>query len=53
MDELLTEKRINFIDLKAQQEKSLAGLNERSQWVLAPGQCLMGPRFADIILDFH
>jgi UDP-2-acetamido-2-deoxy-ribo-hexuluronate aminotransferase len=44
----MTEKRINFIDLKAQQEKILPALNERIQRVLAHGQYIMGPEVKEL-----
>src|SRR3989339_922650 len=44
----MTEKRMNFIDLKAQQEKILPALNERIQRVLAHGQYIMGPEVKEL-----
>jgi UDP-2-acetamido-2-deoxy-ribo-hexuluronate aminotransferase len=44
----MTEKRINFIDLKAQQEKILPALNEGIQRVLAHGQYIMGPEVKEL-----
>jgi len=39
---------MNFIDLKAQQEKILPALNERIQRVLAHGQYIMGPEVKEL-----
>lgn len=44
----MTEKRINFIDLKAQQEKLLPAINERIQKVLAHGQYILGPEVKEL-----
>jgi UDP-2-acetamido-2-deoxy-ribo-hexuluronate aminotransferase len=44
----MTEKRINFIDLKVQQEKILPALTERIQRVLAHGQYIMGPEIKEL-----
>lgn len=44
----MTDKRINFIDLKAQQEKILPVLSERIQRVLAHGQYIMGPEVKEL-----
>jgi dTDP-4-amino-4,6-dideoxygalactose transaminase len=44
----MTEKRINFIDLKAQQKKILPDLTERIQRVLAHGQYIMGPEIKEL-----
>jgi dTDP-4-amino-4,6-dideoxygalactose transaminase len=44
----MTEKRINFIDLKAQQEKIFPDLTERIQRVLAHGQYIMGPEIEEL-----
>jgi UDP-2-acetamido-2-deoxy-ribo-hexuluronate aminotransferase len=44
----MTEKRIDFIDLKAQQEKILPALNERIQRVFAHGQYIMGPEVKEL-----
>jgi len=41
-------KRLDFIDLKAQQEKILPDLNERIQRVLAHGQYIMGPEIKEL-----
>ncbi len=41
-------KRINFIDLKAQQEKILPDINERIQRVLAHGQYILGPEIKEL-----
>jgi UDP-2-acetamido-2-deoxy-ribo-hexuluronate aminotransferase len=44
----MTGKRINFIDLKAQQEKILPDINERIQRVLSHGQYIMGPEIKEL-----
>jgi UDP-2-acetamido-2-deoxy-ribo-hexuluronate aminotransferase len=44
----MTEKRINFIDLKAQQEKIFPDINERIQRVLSHGQYIMGPEIKEL-----
>ena len=44
----MTGKRINFVDLKAQQEKILPALNERIQKVLAHGQYVLGPEVGEL-----
>ena len=44
----MTEKRINFIDLKAQQEKILPALTERIKHVLTNGQYIMGPEVKEL-----
>jgi UDP-2-acetamido-2-deoxy-ribo-hexuluronate aminotransferase len=44
----MTGKPINFIDLKAQQEKILPDINERIQRVLAHGQYIMGPEINEL-----
>lgn len=44
----MTEKRINFIDLKAQQEKILPDLTEKIQRVLIHGQYIMGPEIKEL-----
>ena len=42
------EKRIDFIDLKAQQKRILPALTERIQRVLAHGQYVMGPEVQEL-----
>jgi UDP-2-acetamido-2-deoxy-ribo-hexuluronate aminotransferase len=44
----MSEKRFDFIDLKAQQQKILPALNERIQRVLAHGQYIMGPEVQEL-----
>ncbi|MCX5890910.1 MAG: DegT/DnrJ/EryC1/StrS family aminotransferase [Deltaproteobacteria bacterium] len=44
----MTEKRLDFIDLKAQQEKILPALNERIRRVLAHGQYILGPEVNEL-----
>jgi UDP-2-acetamido-2-deoxy-ribo-hexuluronate aminotransferase len=44
----MTGKRINFVDLKAQQEKILPALNERIQKVLVHGQYILGPEVGEL-----
>ncbi len=44
----MTEKRLDFIDLKAQQEKMLPALNERIRRVLAHGQYILGPEVNEL-----
>jgi dTDP-4-amino-4,6-dideoxygalactose transaminase len=44
----MTEKRINFIDLKAQQEKISPDIKERIQRVLSHGQYIMGPEVTEL-----
>ena len=44
----MIEKRIDFIDLKAQQKKILPALEERIQRVLAHGQYIMGPEVQEL-----
>jgi UDP-2-acetamido-2-deoxy-ribo-hexuluronate aminotransferase len=48
LDGIMTEKRIDFIDLKAQQEKILPALNERIQRVMAHGKYIMGPEVKEL-----
>lgn len=45
---MTSEKRIDFIDLKAQQQKILPALTERIQRVLAHGQYVMGPEVQEL-----
>jgi dTDP-4-amino-4,6-dideoxygalactose transaminase len=45
---IMTEKPLNFIDLKAQQEKILPAIKERIQRVLAHGQYIMGPEVEEL-----
>jgi len=44
----MTENRLDFIDLKAQQEKILPALNERIRRVLAHGQYILGPEVNEL-----
>ena len=44
----MTEKRLDFIDLKTQQEKILPALNERIRQVLAHGQYILGPEVNEL-----
>ncbi len=44
----MSEKRFDFIDLKAQQQKILPALNERIQRVLGHGQYIMGPEVQEL-----
>ena len=44
----MSEKRFDFIDLKAQQQKILPALNERIQRVLGHGQYIMGPEVKEL-----
>ena len=44
----MTEKRLDFIDLKAQQEKILPALKERIRRVLAHGQYILGPEVNEL-----
>ena len=44
----MTEKRLDFIDLKAQQEKILPALQERIRRVLAHGQYILGPEVNEL-----
>src|SRR5512142_1246018 len=44
----MTKKRLDFIDLKAQQQKILPGLMERIQQVLAHGQYILGPEVEEL-----
>lgn len=44
----MSEKRLDFIDLKAQQQKILPALNERIQRVLGHGQYIMGPEVQEL-----
>jgi UDP-2-acetamido-2-deoxy-ribo-hexuluronate aminotransferase len=44
----MVEKRLNFIDLKSQQEKIRPALNARIEKVLAHGQYVMGPEVAEL-----
>lgn len=44
----MSEKRLDFIDLKAQQQKILPALNERIQRVLGHGQYIMGPEVKEL-----
>ncbi|MFI5329522.1 MAG: DegT/DnrJ/EryC1/StrS family aminotransferase [Desulfobaccales bacterium] len=44
----MTEKRLDFIDLKTQQQKILPALNERIQRVLGHGQYIMGPEVTEL-----
>lgn len=45
---MMTEKRLDFIDLKAQQEKILPALKERIGRVLAHGQYILGPEVNEL-----
>jgi dTDP-4-amino-4,6-dideoxygalactose transaminase len=45
---MTSEKRISFIDLKAQQEKILPATTERIQRVLSHGQYVMGPEVQEL-----
>jgi UDP-2-acetamido-2-deoxy-ribo-hexuluronate aminotransferase len=44
----MTKKRLDFIDLKAQQQKILPALMERIQRVLAHGQYILGPEVEEL-----
>jgi len=44
----MIENRLNFIDLKSQQQKILPGLLERIQRVLAHGQYILGPEVQEL-----
>jgi UDP-2-acetamido-2-deoxy-ribo-hexuluronate aminotransferase len=44
----VTEKRLDFIDLKTQQAQILPALTERIQRVLAHGQYIMGPEINEL-----
>lgn len=44
----MSEKRLDFIDLKAQQQRILPALNERIQRVLGHGQYIMGPEVQEL-----
>ncbi len=44
----MPEKRLDFIDLKAQQRKILPALQERIQRVLAHGQYILGPEVYEL-----
>ena len=44
----MTEKRLDFIDLKAQQQKILPALKERIRRVLAHGQYILGPEVNEL-----
>src|SRR5512142_1213929 len=44
----MTEKPLDFIDLKAQQKKILPALQERIQRVLAHGQYILGPEVYEL-----
>ncbi len=44
----MTEKPLDFIDLKAQQKKILPAIQERIQRVLAHGQYIMGPEVYEL-----
>ena len=44
----MSEKRLDFIDLKTQQQKILPALNERIQRVLGHGQYIMGPEVQEL-----
>jgi UDP-2-acetamido-2-deoxy-ribo-hexuluronate aminotransferase len=44
----MIEKRIDFIDLKAQQKKILPALEDRIQRVLAHGQYILGPEVQEL-----
>jgi UDP-2-acetamido-2-deoxy-ribo-hexuluronate aminotransferase len=44
----MSEKRLDFIDLKAQQQKILPTLNERIQRVLGHGQYIMRPEVKEL-----
>ncbi len=45
---MTSQKRLDFIDLKAQQQRISASLTERLQRVLAHGQYIMGPEVKDL-----
>ncbi|HEY9074693.1 MAG TPA: DegT/DnrJ/EryC1/StrS family aminotransferase [Desulfobaccales bacterium] len=45
---MMTEKRLDFIDLKTQQKKILSNLTARIQRVLAHGQYIMGPEIKEL-----
>jgi UDP-2-acetamido-2-deoxy-ribo-hexuluronate aminotransferase len=45
---MASPKRLDFIDLKAQQQRISASLNERIQRVLAHGQYIMGPEVKEL-----
>jgi UDP-2-acetamido-2-deoxy-ribo-hexuluronate aminotransferase len=44
----MSEKRFDFIDLQAQQQRILPALNERIQRVLGHGQYIMGPEVHEL-----
>ena len=44
----MTEKRLDFIDLKTQQQKILPALKERIQRVLEHGQYILGPEVTEL-----
>ena len=45
---MTSQKRLDFIDLKAQQQRISASLTERIQRVLAHGQYIMGPEVKEL-----